>query len=144
VTRAGQEEWAARPTLAVIGQRQTRRRQPAAIPRPNIPRGVQHSPRTVQPPPRSKITTMSPRCSRVRVLLVPSRCGVARTPLLSYVIFAELGINFSQVRKKTEVVLTIIYKGRGMQIDSEILADTDMAGPLAFCMALGGALLLVP
>lgn len=33
--------------------------------------------------------------------------------------------------------------GRNLQIDSEILADTDMAGPLVFCLALGGALLLV-
>ena len=56
---------------------------------------------------------------------------------------AELGINFVQVQKKTEIILTSVYKGRGMQIDSEILADTDMAGPLVFCMALGGALLLV-
>ena len=56
---------------------------------------------------------------------------------------AELGINFSQVRKKTEIILTSVYKGRGLQIDSEILDDTDMAGPLVFCVALGGALLLV-
>ena len=56
---------------------------------------------------------------------------------------AELGINFVQVQKKTEIILTSVYKGRGMQIDSEILADTDMAGPLVFCLALGGALLLV-
>eukprot|EP01046_Picozoa_sp_COSAG06_P020417 COSAG06_NODE_1491_length_9280_cov_2.615075_14_plen_59_part_00 len=32
---------------------------------------------------------------------------------------------------------------RGLQIDGEILADADMAGPLVFCLALGGALLLV-
>ena len=40
-------------------------------------------------------------------------------------------------------MLKSVYQGRGLQIDSEVLADTDMAGPLVFCLALGGALLLV-
>ena len=56
---------------------------------------------------------------------------------------AELGINLGHIRKKTEIVLKSVYQGRGLQIDSEVLADTDMAGPLVFCLALGGALLLV-
>ena len=55
---------------------------------------------------------------------------------------AELGINLDHIRKKTEIVLKSAYQ-RGIQIDSEILADADMAGPLVFCLALGGALLLV-
>jgi hypothetical protein len=55
---------------------------------------------------------------------------------------AELGINLNHIRKKTEIVLKSAYQ-RGLQIDSEILADADMAGPLVFCLALGGALLLV-
>lgn len=46
------------------------------------------------------------------------------------------------IRKKTEIVLKSAYQ-RGLQIDAEILADADMAGPLVFCLALGGALLLV-
>ena len=55
---------------------------------------------------------------------------------------AELGINLDHIRKKTEIVLKSAYQ-RGIQMDSEILADADMAGPLVFCLALGGALLLV-
>ena len=55
---------------------------------------------------------------------------------------AELGINLNHIRKKTEIVLKSAYQ-RGLQIDSEILEDADMAGPLVFCLALGGALLLV-
>ena len=55
---------------------------------------------------------------------------------------AELGINLDHIRRKTEIVLKSAYQ-RGLQIDSEILADADMAGPLVFCLALGGALLLV-
>lgn len=49
----------------------------------------------------------------------------------------ELGINPNHIFQKTLAVLNPL---RGA--DQSILQDTDMAGPLAFCLALGGFLLL--
>lgn len=49
----------------------------------------------------------------------------------------ELGINFDHILQKTMAVLNPT-KDPG----SEIMQDTDLAGPLVFCLAFGGALLL--
>jgi hypothetical protein len=52
----------------------------------------------------------------------------------------ELGINFEHIWKKTLVVLNPL---RTKNVDSHIMDDTDMAGPLLFVLMLGCALLLV-
>lgn len=49
----------------------------------------------------------------------------------------ELGINFDHIRQKTMSVLNPFKEP-----DSSALQDTDLAGPLVFCLALGGAMLL--
>uniref|UniRef100_A0A1I8P2T1 Protein YIPF n=2 Tax=Stomoxys calcitrans TaxID=35570 RepID=A0A1I8P2T1_STOCA len=49
----------------------------------------------------------------------------------------ELGINPNHIFQKT---LAVLNPMRGA--DQQILQDTDMAGPLVFCLALGGFLLL--
>jgi len=49
----------------------------------------------------------------------------------------ELGINPNHIMQKTLCVLNPFR-----QADQSILQDTDMAGPLVFCLALGGFLLL--
>eukprot|EP00118_Oscarella_pearsei_P021329 m.238763 g.238763 ORF g.238763 m.238763 type:complete len:188 (+) comp40170_c1_seq3:479-1042(+) len=49
----------------------------------------------------------------------------------------ELGINFQHIKDKTIQVLNPMKRA-----DSHIMDDTDMAGPLVFCLAFGGLLLL--
>ncbi|RWS24002.1 protein YIPF5-like protein [Leptotrombidium deliense] len=49
----------------------------------------------------------------------------------------ELGINFEHITAKTAAVLNPFRN-----TDSSILSDTDFAGPLVFCLALGGFLML--
>eukprot|EP01103_Thecamoeba_quadrilineata_P005920 TRINITY_DN15664_c0_g1_i1.p1 TRINITY_DN15664_c0_g1~~TRINITY_DN15664_c0_g1_i1.p1 ORF type:complete len:252 (-),score=9.54 TRINITY_DN15664_c0_g1_i1:150-839(-) len=49
----------------------------------------------------------------------------------------ELGINFSHIWGKTSTVLNIFKK-----IDPRIMDDTDLAGPIVFCLLLGFFLLL--
>lgn len=49
----------------------------------------------------------------------------------------ELGINFEHICHKTLSVLNPLKKP-----DATIMQDTDLAGPLVFCLALGGTLLL--
>jgi len=49
----------------------------------------------------------------------------------------ELGINFDHIRQKTIAVLNPLK-----QPDTGIQQDTDLAGPLVFCLAFGGSLLL--
>lgn len=49
----------------------------------------------------------------------------------------ELGINPNHIFQKTLAVLNPMHC-----VDQQILQDTDMAGPLVFCLALGGFLLL--
>uniref|UniRef100_A0A1B0BMB4 Protein YIPF n=1 Tax=Glossina palpalis gambiensis TaxID=67801 RepID=A0A1B0BMB4_9MUSC len=49
----------------------------------------------------------------------------------------ELGINPNQIFQKTLAVLNPMRA-----VHQQILQDTDMAGPLVFCLALGGFLLL--
>ncbi|XP_071087386.1 protein YIPF5-like [Haliotis cracherodii] len=49
----------------------------------------------------------------------------------------ELGINFDHIIQKTTAVLNPL-KGT----DHDIMQDTDLAGPLVFCLAFGGFLML--
>lgn len=49
----------------------------------------------------------------------------------------ELGINFEHICHKTLAVLNPLK-----QANTEIMQDTDLAGPLVFCFAFGGSLLL--
>ncbi|KAJ8298154.1 hypothetical protein KUTeg_024685 [Tegillarca granosa] len=49
----------------------------------------------------------------------------------------ELGINFDHITQKTMAVLNPFK-----QTDHTIMQDTDLAGPLVFCLAFGGSLML--
>ncbi|XP_076446020.1 protein YIPF5-like [Babylonia areolata] len=49
----------------------------------------------------------------------------------------ELGINFDHITQKTMAVLNPLKL-----TDHSIMQDTDLAGPLVFCLAFGGSLLL--
>ncbi|KAL3880673.1 hypothetical protein ACJMK2_032895 [Sinanodonta woodiana] len=49
----------------------------------------------------------------------------------------ELGINFDHIAQKTMAVLNPLK-----QADHTIMQDTDLAGPLVFCLAFGGSLML--
>lgn len=49
----------------------------------------------------------------------------------------ELGINFDHIYQKTFAVLNPLR-----QTESSIIKETDLAGPLCFCLALGATLLL--
>lgn len=49
----------------------------------------------------------------------------------------ELGINFDHITQKTLAVLNPLK-----QADHTIMQDTDLAGPLVFCLAFGGSLML--
>eukprot|EP01104_Vermistella_antarctica_P007083 TRINITY_DN1781_c0_g1_i3.p1 TRINITY_DN1781_c0_g1~~TRINITY_DN1781_c0_g1_i3.p1 ORF type:complete len:229 (+),score=39.11 TRINITY_DN1781_c0_g1_i3:237-923(+) len=49
----------------------------------------------------------------------------------------ELGINFSHIRSKTVTVLHPTKK-----VDPHLMDDTDLAGPIVFCLLLGGFMLL--
>lgn len=49
----------------------------------------------------------------------------------------ELGINFEHIYQKT---LSVLHPLK--QPDAAIMQDTDLAGPLVFCLAFGGCLLL--
>ncbi|XP_052077119.1 protein YIPF5-like [Mytilus californianus] len=49
----------------------------------------------------------------------------------------ELGINFDHITQKTLAVLNPLK-----QADHTIMQDTDLAGPLVFCLAFGGTLML--
>ncbi|XP_025085571.1 LOW QUALITY PROTEIN: protein YIPF5-like [Pomacea canaliculata] len=49
----------------------------------------------------------------------------------------ELGINFDHIMQKTMTVLNPLKAA-----DHSIMQDTDLAGPLVFCLAFGGSLLL--
>lgn len=49
----------------------------------------------------------------------------------------ELGINFEHICHKTLAVLNPLKHA-----NTEIMQDTDLAGPLVFCLAFGGSLLL--
>jgi len=49
----------------------------------------------------------------------------------------ELGINFHHIVQKTRAALNPFYN-----TDASIMQDTDLAGPLVFCLAFGGLLML--
>lgn len=51
---------------------------------------------------------------------------------------AELGINFDHIWQKT---LTVLHPMKAA--DGSIMNETDMAGPMVFCLAFGATLLLV-
>eukprot|EP01050_Picozoa_sp_SAG11_P027305 SAG11_NODE_6863_length_1234_cov_1.082819_1_plen_103_part_00 len=56
----------------------------------------------------------------------------------------ELGINFDNIKNKTFGVLTVLTKGSaGIRQDATVIEEADLVGPLLFCLALGGGLLLV-
>ncbi|KAI9104621.1 hypothetical protein DFS34DRAFT_567244, partial [Phlyctochytrium arcticum] len=59
--------------------------------------------------------------------------GFAEEPSL----LQELGINFGHIKKKG---LTVLNPLRA--VDKNIMDDTDLAGPILFCLAFGGFLLL--
>lgn len=50
----------------------------------------------------------------------------------------ELGINFGHIKTKSFTVLNPLRP-----VDPNIMDDTDLAGPLVFCLAFGTFLLLV-
>lgn len=50
----------------------------------------------------------------------------------------ELGINFDHIYKKTLAVLNPFT-----DTESSVVNETDLTGPLCFCLALGGTMLLV-
>ena len=55
----------------------------------------------------------------------------------------ELGINFTHIRTKSlAVLLPMKFASSLQQIDTNMMEDNDMAGPMAFALALGGQLLL--
>lgn len=53
-------------------------------------------------------------------------------------LIAELGINFEHIWQKTLTVLNPMKPA-----DGSIMNETDLTGPLVFCLALGATLLLV-
>jgi hypothetical protein len=59
--------------------------------------------------------------------------GYDEEPLLQ-----ELGINFQHIRDKTLAVLNI-----ARPVSSNLMDDTDLAGPLVFCLLFGSFLLMV-
>uniref|UniRef100_A0A8C4RSX3 Yip1 domain family member 7 n=1 Tax=Erpetoichthys calabaricus TaxID=27687 RepID=A0A8C4RSX3_ERPCA len=57
--------------------------------------------------------------------------------LLMSFVFEELGINFQHIQQKTLTVLNPLK-----QTDGSIMNETDLTGPVVFCLALGTTLLL--
>ncbi|TID14944.1 hypothetical protein CANINC_004615 [Pichia inconspicua] len=53
-------------------------------------------------------------------------------------LFQELGVNFSHIKSKTLAVLSM----RSTSLNQEIIQDSDMAGPILFCLLFGTLLLL--
>lgn len=53
-------------------------------------------------------------------------------------LLAELGINFDHIWQKT---LTVLHPMKAA--DGSIMNETDLAGPMVFCLAFGATLLLV-
>ena len=56
----------------------------------------------------------------------------------NYNVNQELGINFSHIKQKGITVLNPFKT-----VDKNIMDDTDLAGPLLFCILFGGFLMLV-
>lgn len=53
-------------------------------------------------------------------------------------LFEELGVNFSHIKAKTMAVLGM----RSSSLSEDVIKDSDMAGPLLFCLLFGTLLLL--
>lgn len=53
-------------------------------------------------------------------------------------VYLELGINFDHIWQKT---LTVLHPLKAA--DGSIMNETDLAGPMVFCLAFGATLLLV-
>lgn len=53
-------------------------------------------------------------------------------------LFQELGINFSHIKAKTLAVLSL----RSRSLKEDVIQDSDMAGPILFCLLFGTLLLL--
>lgn len=67
------------------------------------------------------------------VFVVPRRLNI-----FGWFFALELGINFDHIKSKTMAVLN-----PRKPIHSQLMQDTDLAGPLFFCLLLGFCLLLV-
>lgn len=68
------------------------------------------------------------------ILAAFSTSGYSNEPPL----LEELGINFNHIKLKTQAVLN----PRGRSITPEVMADSDLAGPILFCLIFGTFLLL--
>lgn len=53
-------------------------------------------------------------------------------------LFQELGVNFSHIRAKTLAVLSM----KSSSLKEDVIQDSDMAGPILFCLLFGTLLLL--
>lgn len=53
-------------------------------------------------------------------------------------LFEELGVNFSHIKAKTMAVLSM----RSNSLSEDVIQDSDMAGPILFCLLFGTLLLL--
>lgn len=53
-------------------------------------------------------------------------------------LFEELGINFSHIKAKTMAVLSL----KSSSLNEDVIQDSDMAGPILFCLLFGTLLLL--
>lgn len=63
---------------------------------------------------------------------------VGQEKVKMYFPFSELGINFDHIWQKT---LTVLHPLKAA--DGSIMNETDLAGPMVFCLAFGATLLLV-
>lgn len=60
------------------------------------------------------------------------------TGIILFMSLVELGINFDHIWQKT---LTVLHPLK--VADGSIMNETDLAGPMVFCLAFGATLLLV-
>lgn len=74
-------------------------------------------------------------------MFIPSQDATQATDEYDYEneppLLEELGINFDHIRQKTFAVLNPFGSAR-----ADVIADQDLAGPLAFCLLFGASLLL--
>lgn len=54
----------------------------------------------------------------------------------------ELGINLEHIAAKSKAVILPYTKYASERLDSQLMEDTDMAGPLCFALLLGGEMML--
>ncbi len=65
-------------------------------------------------------------------------CMVASCAVENVFPFLELGINFDHIWQKT---LTVLHPLKAA--DGSIMNETDLAGPMVFCLAFGATLIFV-